>query len=369
MQDGVRVNLRHSVRKQRSKNSRSRSSKDKEKRMINIQNRTQEFQKCVISFDKVDRKQNGRRPKTQNSAPKKSQFSQQASIIAKDIANMTSLLSKLALLAKRKPMFDDKPVEISELTYVIKQDIFKIEDNIRALQRYANGDTSIQIDSQTGQYSKSVLTLLNSKMKNVSGEFKKVLETRQKNELINKNRTEQFLSAATNHRSNNNKSPLAVSPYENSNEGLKHLGENPYLHTGADSKTPPPYNPDLDPNITSPYEDSSKGYLSIPDQSRQLLLMEEQGNQYLQERSSAVETIESTINEVGNLFQQLASMVSEQGEQIQRIDQDVDDINLNISGAQRELLKYYAHISSNRWLFLKIFGVLLVFFFIWVLVS
>ena len=40
---------------------------------------------------------------------------------------MTELLSKLAVLAKRKPIFDDKPIEIGELTYVIKQDIFKIE--------------------------------------------------------------------------------------------------------------------------------------------------------------------------------------------------------------------------------------------------
>lgn len=37
------------------------------------------------------------------------------------------------------------------------------------------------------------------------------------------------------------------------------------------------------------------------------------------------------------------------------------DIASNVSGAQRELLKYYASISSNRWLMLKVFGVLIVF--------
>ena len=34
----------------------------------------------------------------------------------------------------------------------------------------------------------------------------------------------------------------------------------------------------------------------------------------------------------------------------------------NVGGAQSELLKYYASVSSNRWLMLKIFGVLIVFF-------
>jgi hypothetical protein len=36
-------------------------------------------------------------------------------------------------------------------------------------------------------------------------------------------------------------------------------------------------------------------------------------------------------------------------------------MNRNVSGAQRELLKYYASVTSNRWLMLKIFGVLIIF--------
>ncbi|CAH2351076.1 integral membrane protein Sed5p [[Candida] railenensis] len=325
--------------------------------MTSIQNRTFEFQQCVSSFQKLNKgkQQQALQPQT---ASQKSQFSIQAGIIAKDIAHTTDLLSKLALLAKRKPLFDDKPIEIGELTYVIKQDIFKIEENIKNLQKYTKGDHTIQVDSQINQYSKNVLNLLNSKMKNISGEFKNVLEIRQKNELVNKNRTQQFLSAAA---ASTNRSQ---SPQSNLS-----LGENPYALAASSSGSN--YNPAMDQNGSAtggnPYGDE---FLSIPDQTRQLLLMEEQnGNQYLQERNRAVETIESTINEVGNLFQQLATMVSEQGEVIQRIDSNVEDINLNISGAQRELLKYYNHISSNRMLFLKIFGVLIVFFLLWVLVS
>ena len=54
-------------------------------------------------------------------------------------------------------------------------------------------------------------------------------------------------------------------------------------------------------------------------------------------------------------------MVAEQRETVQRIDADTVDIASNVSGAQRELLKYYASISSNRWLMLKVFGILIVF--------
>lgn len=314
-----------------------------------IQNRTFEFQQCVSSFDKINRKQQPsfQQQQQQQQPNKKSRFSQQASIIAKDIAHTTELLLKLALLARKKPLFDDRPVEIGELTYVIKQNIFKIEQSIQNLQKFAKGDSSIKVDSQITQYLKNVLTLLNSKMKNVSGEFKNVLEVRQKNELMNKLRKEHFLLAASNRAAS--LTPLS----DDGNSGaLTNLGENPYLF--ADSE---------------PVSNGGSELLSIPDQTRQLLLMEEQSNEYLQERNLAVETIEATINEVGNLFHQLATMVTEQGESIQRIDQNVDDIDMNISGAQRELLKYYARISNNRWLFLKIFGVLLVFFFLWVMVG
>jgi SNARE domain len=82
---------------------------------------------------------------------------------------------------------------------------------------------------------------------------------------------------------------------------------------------------------------------------------------YIQSRSTAIESIEATIAELGQIFNQLAHMVAEQRETVQRIDADTLDIASNVGGAQRELLKYYASISSNRWLMLKVFGVLIVF--------
>ena len=82
---------------------------------------------------------------------------------------------------------------------------------------------------------------------------------------------------------------------------------------------------------------------------------------YIQSRSTAIESIETTIAELGQIFNQLAHMVAEQRETVQRIDADTLDIASNVGGAQRELLKYYASISSNRWLMLKVFGVLIVF--------
>jgi syntaxin 5 len=49
-----------------------------------------------------------------------------------------------------------------------------------------------------------------------------------------------------------------------------------------------------------------------------------------------------------------------------RIDENMDESLTNVEGAQNQLLKYLDNISSNRWLILKIFMVLITFLLIFV---
>ena len=100
-------------------------------------------------------------------------------------------------------------------------------------------------------------------------------------------------------------------------------------------------------------------------------------------------TIESTIVELGGIFTQLAHMVKEQEEMVQRIDSNVEDTALNVEMGHNEILKYavlrakiminvtvltiviihryFQSVTSNRWLMVKIFGVLIFFFLIFVI--
>ena len=48
-------------------------------------------------------------------------------------------------MAKRKTIFDDKPVEIQELTYIIKQDIAHLNKQIGQLQTIAKYCIHIQV--------------------------------------------------------------------------------------------------------------------------------------------------------------------------------------------------------------------------------
>ncbi|ADV24543.1 syntaxin 5 [Cryptococcus gattii Ru294] len=313
----------------------------------------------------------------------KSEFGKMAGGIAKDINSTTLKLQKLAQLAKRKTLFDDRPVEISELTYIIRQDIASLNSQIAQLQAYiksskgGKGGSAVSGGKGKGsggkqeeEHNNNVVMLLQSRLANMGMGFKDVLELRTQNMKASKDRTEQFMHTA--------QGSSVLAPAENSL-----LFSQPGDRKGKSrANTPTP-----NPNSAVSNQGSKRGekegqdFLALDiDGDRgesgigmggdyQQMQLVEQQDTYIQSRSSAIESIESTIAELGNIFSQLATMVAEQRETVQRIDADTTDIAANVSGAQRELLKYYASVSSNRWLMLKIFGVLIIFFLVFILVS
>jgi syntaxin 5 len=101
-------------------------------------------------------------------------------------------------------------------------------------------------------------------------------------------------------------------------------------------------------------------------QQQQLLAFEDNSVQYLEERANAMQSVESTIVELGTIFNQLATMVQQQEEMITRIDTNVTDAAMNVESAHQSLLQYFQSVSNNRWLILKVFGILFLFFVLFV---
>ncbi|KAF5701170.1 syntaxin 5 [Fusarium mundagurra] len=319
--------------------------------VASIQDRTSEF-KSVLA--QAQRKQSSSKVSSQRRSlltdaqkdvanghaggpPRRSEFARKAAEIGRGISATMGKLEKLAQLAKRRTLFDDRPVEINELTFVIKQDLSSLNQQIGALQTLTKQQHPKA--DQEGEHNKNVVYLLQGKLTDVSVNFKDVLEARTKNIQASRSRTENFISSVSQHAQpsiQQSASPLYGTPARNS---------------------PAP---------------GAQDTLSLnPVGDQQLLMMEEAqpSNTYIQQRGEAIEAIEKTIGELGSIFGQLATMVTEQSEMIQRIDANTEDVVDNVEGAQRELLKYWNRVSSNRMLIAKMFGTLMIFFLIWVLVS
>lgn len=104
----------------------------------------------------------------------------------------------LSKVAKRKTLFDDRPVEISvrvtaavtrslvyviqELTFIIKQDIAGLNKEIAKLQSHVKQKSQTSSKSaeakQIDEHNNNVVMLLQSKLANASVTFKDVLELR-----------------------------------------------------------------------------------------------------------------------------------------------------------------------------------------------
>ncbi|KAM9511450.1 syntaxin-5a [Salvelinus alpinus] len=296
---------------------------------MTCRDRTNEFQSACKSLQS---RQNGvQHNKPALSALKqRSDFTLMAKRIGKDLSNTFAKLEKLTILAKRRSLFDDKAVEIEELTYIIKQDINSLNKQIAQLQdlirsRGAPSGRHIQTHSNT------IVVSLQSKLASMSNDFKSVLEVRTENLKQQKNRREQFSQRPVS-------SPLHANNFKSSV-----LMQDESRSMGAEVA------------------------INMDNQSNplQLQLIDEQDS-YIQSRADTMQNIESTIVELGSIFQQLAHMVKEQEETVQRIDANVEDTQLNVDMAHTEILKYFQSVSSNRWLMVKIFLVLIVFFIVFV---
>ncbi|KAK0208857.1 t-SNARE [Desarmillaria ectypa] len=339
-----------------------------------IQDRTNEFRSCVESIrSRSSLPSRGGEAKQRllqdgsRAHGSKSEFSRMASTIGKDISSTTIKLGKLAQLAKRKTLFDDRPVEISELTFIIKQDIASINKQIAQLQSYVKQRKAQSSGSAAGkqieEHNHNVVMLLQSKLANTSMTFKDVLEVRTQNMKETKDRTEQFMYSTS---SAANQTPSSSVLFNTQRSDPMGDGSPSRLEPSSKGKSRFLQNGDI---LALNLDTAEEGTASQNGGAFMQMQLVEQQDSYIQSRSTAIESIESTIAELGQIFTQLANMVAEQRETVQRIDADTMDIASNVSGAQRELLKYYTSISSNRWLMLKIFGVLIVFFLVFILVS
>lgn len=127
---------------------------------------------------------------------------------------------------------------------------------------------------------------------------------------------------------------------------MKGLQSNPSINQAPTSL--PVYTP-LDLQRMEEASGQSEMMQLIPDQS------------YLRERADAMSAVESNIAELGTIFNKLAVMVNEHSEMVQRVEDNVDAANDNITLSMNTLMDTLDNLRSNRQLFFRVMAVLVIF--------
>lgn len=212
----------------------------------------------------------------------------------------------LRKMAKSKNIFNDKGCEIQELTLGVKKDIQTLTQKIEALEAKAKGAGP---NRNYQAHSSNMVETLKKRLFDVTKEFKDALEDRTK-ALEEQEKRKKIYSAGTSAASN----PFA--------QNQRPSGRGDDLEGGGG----------------------------------QAMDLKHQTS-----RVDAVVSVQRTIGELAQMFQKMAVMVTAQEEMIQRIDEDVNDTLHNVEQGQDHLLRYFHHISSNRWLIIKVFLILIFF--------
>ncbi|CRL00415.1 CLUMA_CG013682, isoform A [Clunio marinus] len=307
--------------------------------IMTARDRTVEFANTIRSLQgrNINRAVNLKDPKKVKQIQNYSEFMMIAKTIGRNIASTYAKLEKLTLLAKRKSLFDDRPAEIQELTYIIKGDLNSLNQQIGRLQEISKSQRKTS-GKHLLSHSSNMVMALQTRLANMSSNFQQVLEVRTENLKQQKSRREQFSQA-----------PVATTlPPTRSNHGSLLMSEQ-------------------DDQVSIDMGSASSPLIPKNQFQQQQMLLYDESDQYVQQRAETMQNIESTIVELGGIFQQLAHMVKEQEEMVERIDTNIQDVELNVEAAHGEILKYFQSVSKNRWLMIKIFGVLIMFFIFFVL--
>ncbi|OQR92182.1 syntaxin [Thraustotheca clavata] len=217
-------------------------------------------------------------------------------------------------------MFNDPTNQINELTQLVKQDINIIHAKLDDLQVYQESQRAGYSSQQAAKHSDAIVSQMKTSLVSTTQGFKDILQVRQETLQHQHDRKSQY------GRSNPSLlgKPLA----------FQSLPRPDGIDAGLEK---------------APLISTQNQELAVNEQS------------YAESRAQAVGSIQSHIVELGEIFQRLAVMISEQGEMVQRIDDNVDETVTNMSAGQEQLEKFYKSLSNNQLLTMKISAILLIF--------
>lgn len=280
----------------------------------------------------------------------RSPFIALAATASADITRTSTKLATLTRLASRTSLFDDPSAEIAALTSAIKADLARLHATLTQLGQLRTAAAT----PQASQHSSSVVDGLKARLGSTASGFQTVLKLRTES-----------LAAAEARRSRFQKTAPPPAP-GGARGGAAPRAAAASAGGGAGAVA-------IDLGGGSLGAASAGGAMAGGGGGggamRQQLVSRPTENAYAASRADAVRQVETTIVELGQIFNQLATMVSEQGEVVERIDANTEEVARNVSAGHGQLVEYYNSVASNRGLILKVFGVLFAFLILWVLMA
>jgi len=258
-----------------------------------------------------------------------SQFSQEVRLVNSDLIGTSEKLESLTKLVRSSTSFHNfHHAEISHLTMQVNDDIGELKSRLGNLEMNSSESNTKRSGGET-RHQRNIVTQLQGKYNRAVKSFQDVIKETQDNLTRQQKRGEKYSKA-------------------------KRRELKPRLR----------YQSLLD------LENDEKAPLIQGGGSKELAqLMVTKQDSYHQERAQTVQSIEKAIVELAHMYERVAELVIEQGAVAERLDSNVQTSLENVEYGIGELNKYLSSVSTNRWLIIKVFAILIFFAMLFALLS
>lgn len=354
--------------------------------------RTDEFRKAInviSSFDSSSNSESECYTGTHDNEP--SAFIILSTKVHQSLLSNDIWIRKISELSDRKEFSNDPTAIMTETTHIIQQKIVSIQSSIDALKKqlveYNNSSSSS--NSSSGSVGKK------TSLQHNSNHYKYVLESLTK---VLADQIERYKSSIKVHSEHVNERKKRVVKYGqvNAEQILLNNQAASYAMFSNPKNTPiAAYN---DTNRISSSSSNSSGQVSVAASSieksqemrRRALggntpymhssssnssnnsniqdnMQMKQQQHVNRNRSNQAEKIEQSIAQMGQLFTQMAAVVMEQGETISRIEDDIEEGLMDTIEGHKNLIDFYEITKGNRGMIVKVFLLLILFIFIFLI--
>lgn len=295
-----------------------------------------------------------------------SEFSKGASDVSYRVQRTAAKLEELTRMVKSSDMFGDETVKINRLSLSIKQEMTDLKGDLDKLaetvgmQRRNCNDSSLDATSSV-VHSERLVESLKMQLGETTKDFKNALQIRA--EKLREEQDRRHRMGFTDTSSSIIQRPLTFGAPSGGMGGGMGGGLQPLNRPnigGMSGVNGGGMNGGMMGGMNT--MNSMNGNVSVTSSPLQLSESQlvDRNLDYLESRADAVQTINQTMGELNSVFSNLLELIDIQGQNVERIDDNVTVMADNLEAGIQQL-EQTVRSTSNLRLYAKMFGILMVF--------
>lgn len=229
-------------------------------------------------------------------------------------------IDKLSSMSRKSSSFNNSHFKISNATINIKKSLIEIESELDEIKSKELKNNSTIINKFTKKLIENSIEVLSSYISNLTVKFQKLLQL-QAEKIKKIERRKKNISFNSNKKKDRNN---IFNEYATDFSNNKNYNEDDVL-------------------------------LEVGDQQ----IMKNRESEYYQSRLNDVQAIEKTMGEISGMMNRLSQMTYEQNYMIDNISRNTDIALEHIEKGEKEVKQLLEKAKSNKWLFIRIFFIIL----------